>query len=231
MVERPSTNYLEAIPSVFWGITAKGTLEKKVADDPLLAPFPIHINADGGMVWLTGIVGNNKAKQTAENEAYQVSGVERVYNDITVRPSADRSDDEIAADIRNALACNPNVDQRGIKVRVVKNEAYLSGTVDSIFMKERVEKTAAQVSGVFQIQNSLTTIGPVAVQPDNKIKVDVNKQLEWNPFVNNSDIRLNVNLGIVTLQGVVKDKDALLAAENSAERGGALAIRNRIVVR
>jgi osmotically-inducible protein OsmY len=230
-VERSSLNQVEAIPSVFWGLTAKETVKEKIADDPLLARFPIHVDADGGIVWLTGIVGNFKAKQTAEKEASQVPGLKRVYNDITVRPSANRSDREIAADIMKALICNPDVDQRGIEVRVVKNEAFLSGTVNSIFMKERVENTVAQVRGVFQIQNALTTIGPVAVRPDDEIRSDINRQLEWNPFVGNDDVRLNVSFGIATLRGVVKDKDALLAAENSAQRGGALAIRDRLVVR
>jgi osmotically-inducible protein OsmY len=123
------------------------------------------------------------------------------------------------------------VDQPGIRVRVVKNEAYISGTVDSIFMKQRVEKLVVQVKGVFQIQNSLTTVGPIEVQPDNEIRAEIGKQLQRNPFIKSNAVHMDVNMGIATLKGIVGDRDALLAAENSAQRGGALVIRNRIIVR
>jgi osmotically-inducible protein OsmY len=231
LIEPLPGNHREGLPDVFWGISAKEAVGKRIAADPQLARFPIHIDAVDGIVWLAGIVGNYEAQQAAEREAYQVPGVRRVYNNITVRPSANRSDDEIAADIMNALARNPDVDQPGIRVRVVKNEAYISGTVDSIFMKQRVEKLVVQVKGVFQIQNSLTTVGPIEVQPDNEIRAEIGKQLQRNPFIKSNAVHMDVNMGIATLKGIVGDRDALLAAENSAQRGGALVIRNRIIVR
>jgi osmotically-inducible protein OsmY len=106
--------------------------------------------------------------------------------------------------------------------------AYLRGTVDSIFMRKEAIKTAARVPGVFEIQNELTRMIRRPIISDNEIKTSIRNQLRLNPFVDADAVTISVKLGITTLSGLVSDWRAFRAAENSARKGGALVLRNRL---
>jgi osmotically-inducible protein OsmY len=216
-------------PSAFSDIAIEEAAKAKLAENPLTASYEIGVDVDAGTLWLTGIVGNFNAKKAAEMEVGRIQGIRRLNNDITVRPSADRSDDAIAADIREALLRNSFEDYRNIKIRVFENKAYLGGTVDSIFTSQRAKEIAVGINGVFQVYNELVLHSPRAVLSDEAIRLNIEDNLHWNPFVDGKAVTVDVNAGIATLRGLVRDKGALAAAEQSAHQGGALVVRNRLL--
>lgn len=212
---------------VYNSLTAR-TIREKLTENPVLARYRVKVEVEKGTVRLTGIVGNYRAKEEAERAASRIEGVRNVTNDITVRPSADRSDGEIAADISNALSQNPYGKNPGIKVRIAKNEAYLSGKVNSMFMRRSILKIVSHVPGVFEIRDEMTRSDFVPVRSDEVMAASIRRQLRMNPLLSGDGVTASVSLGITTLRGAVRDREAVRAAEQSSRKGGALVIRNEL---
>ncbi len=116
-------------------------IEKSVKDtflyDPRVYSFKIDVDSDYGLVTLSGVVDNYKAKRVAEQDARNVKGVIAVYNNIKVRPEKETSDEEIAERIRRVINWDPVLEGYEISTLVRNKKAYLYGDVDSFYEKER----------------------------------------------------------------------------------------------
>lgn len=81
--------------------------EKAVKDafskDPRVVAFNPVVDVDDGVVSLTGIVDNPKAKKAAEQDAKNTVGVWRVKNYLKVRPRISRSDAQLEKDVKLAF--------------------------------------------------------------------------------------------------------------------------------
>lgn len=60
-------------------------VKTRLATDPSVAAINIDVDADGGVVTLSGIVRSEEARRRAEEIAQNVDGVRRVNNEIRVR--------------------------------------------------------------------------------------------------------------------------------------------------
>jgi osmotically-inducible protein OsmY len=65
---------------------------------------------------------------------------------------------------------------------------------------------------------------------DRQIKTDVERQLRWSAFVDERDVSVTVDHGIVTLSGTVGSLAEREAALWIAHKGGAQAVRDRLVL-
>ena len=65
---------------------------------------------------------------------------------------------------------------------------------------------------------------------DRELFDEIRHELETNPFVDEYDIRVLVLKDVVTLRGVVEDRDAMVAAVESAYEAGARKVKNRLRV-
>jgi len=222
------SDFYEDMPFHSYNTLTAQTIREKLAENPVVARFRVQVEVDEGTVRLTGIVGNYPAKDAAERAAAGIRGVQNVIDDITVRPTADRSGGEIAADVRKALSQNPYGKDPGIKVRVASNEAYLSGKVNSMFMRRSILKIVSHVPGVFEIRNEMTRSDLAPVLSDTAMEANIRHQLRINPILSGDDVTASVSLGIATLRGAVQNREALSTAEQSARMGGALMIRNEL---
>ncbi len=206
--------------------------------DPRVSPFNLNFSVNIGEVTLTGCVSNLKAKRAAEQDAKNTVGVWRVKNHLKVRPSIGPNtnimpavDTEIARRVRTALLWNSIIHQHTITVSVSNGMARLGGSVDSKFEKSLAEDITSRVKGVVEVANYISVGRVWKEKDDREIRKDIEYELRWSSFLDEEDISISVNDGIVILSGVVNSlRDRRLATENAYE-GGAKHVLNKLKVR
>lgn len=224
--------------------------------EPRLSELDADVTVDAGVVTLSGVVDNTKAKRAAAQAAADVQGVRRVENHLKVRPSQEMDDSAIAGNIRTALENDPYVEQFAIDVAVRDGIARLTGEVDSYFDMWQAGDAAASVNGVRQVNNRLH----VGYQPadydawfydwdplgndfdhtydtpratnftDSEIREEIDDELFWSPFVDADEVNVTVNDGVATLTGTVDTWSERRAATEQAVEGGALTVDNQLDV-
>lgn len=124
-------------------------------DVRIASPGEINVTVVNGVVTLTGRVGTYAQKSAAEDDAWTAPGVVDVVNNITVVPPVSRSDAEIAADVRRALANDPAIDPSNINVSVSNGTVYLRGSVPTYYQAQQAGNDAWGVAGVVNVVNEL----------------------------------------------------------------------------
>lgn len=223
--------------------------------DPRVNRFNVAVDVIGTVVTLRGEVDNLKAKRAAEQDARNTVGVSDVRNRLRVRSDVRSGDVQIAEDIRNALLRDPYVDRFEITVTVVDGTAFLYGTVDTYFERNRADDLASRVFGVVDVTNHLRVdfdtsytydpyvddayVGQDALagyerraplKTDAEIKGAIDSQLWWSPFVNSENVTISVTNGIATLTGTVGSWSERQAATKNAYDGGATLVNNDLTV-
>jgi osmotically-inducible protein OsmY len=66
---------------------------------------------------------------------------------------------------------------------------------------------------------------------DSQIKTDIKSELFWNPFVNQQDVRVQVDEGVATLKGKVDTWGEWNTALEEAYEGGATWVYNKLTVK
>ncbi len=233
----------------------KEAVEDALIYDPRVLSFDINVDVVGNVVTLRGEVDNLKAKRAAAQVARNTIGVAAVKNRIKVRPET-YLDEDIARNIRNAIARDPYLERFEIDVSVIDGTAYLSGTVDSYFEKGRAEDVAARAGGVTAVRNSLDVDYPgysIAYDPfvfdyypydydwydyvpyatfysDEEIEREIEDELWWSPFVDADDVEVSVEDGVATLTGTVDSWSERSDATENAYEGGAVWVENHLMV-
>jgi len=217
--------------------------------DPRVASFKPEIDADGGVVTLSGVVDNLKARQAAAQDALNTVGVWGVRNFLRVRP-APRGGAEISKDLLDAVARDPYLERNDVSVHMSNGEATLMGSVDSFFEKSRAADIASRTRGVTEVENGLMVepnelvshyypygygYNPYrsawASTSDWEIAQDIESQMFWSPFVDSDKVAVSVDDGVATLTGTVEDWSERGAAIENAQEGGARRIVDRLSVR
>ena len=224
--------------------------------DPRVSPFVITVNADNGIVTLSGIAGNAQAKRSAVRDARNTVGVISIKDMIKIRPIVKLDDVEIAGNVHSALLRNPFTEDLIIAVEVKDGVVHLKGSVDSYFEKAKAEDVAFRARGVTEVKNNLAVTNPVAMsynpyihdwsiheytwygdsatvtsKSDLQITEDIKNELRWSPFIDLDDVNISVDNGIATLTGTVDSWNEYYAARENALEGGAITVVNKINVR
>jgi osmotically-inducible protein OsmY len=108
-----------------------------------------------GTVTLEGTVENYWQKWKAEDLVSDLSGVIAVENHLTVVPTEDFVDQDIAEDIEAALERNLYVESESVTVKVENGEATLTGTLPSDYARQRAYSAAANTLGVVNVNNNI----------------------------------------------------------------------------
>jgi osmotically-inducible protein OsmY len=228
--------------------------------DPRVSSFDVDVEAQDGLVTLSGVVDNLKAKRSAAQTAANTTGVQRVKNHLKVRPTETRDDVALEREVRAALIRDPYVERFDVEVDVDDGVARLSGDVSSYFERWQAEDLAARVQGVVGVENDLdvsyelpryaetrfydwdviASDADVAATAfdlrganlaDAEIRDEVSDELFWSPFVDRDEISVQVDRGVVTLTGIVDSWSERDAAAEEALEGGATAVINRLDVK
>ena len=161
----------------------------------------IDVTTNNGIVTLSGSVDNILAHDRARKLAGTIRGVRAVVNEIKVKPII-RSDEEITRDIEDAFVTDPATESYEIDTTVSKGVVTLSGNVESWQESRLAELVAKGIKGVREVNNAITVTYPKK-RTDYEIKTDVEERLRWDPWVNDTFIKVSVNNGIVRLKGTV----------------------------
>jgi osmotically-inducible protein OsmY len=123
--------------------------------DPRVAAFSLDVNVGGGVVVLSGNVGNLKAKTSAEQDVENIVGVTGLDSLVKVRPSGQSTDAEMKEQLKAVVFWDPLLDSSTISATVINRVAYLSGTVGSLVQKAEAQDVALRTKGVVLVWNAL----------------------------------------------------------------------------
>ena len=194
----------------------------------------IKVEVSDGEVVLTGTVPDFTAYQAAEDDAWAISGVRMVENDLTIKyPPGVKvpTDIEIKSNIESVLLWQPNIDSTDINITAENGWVILRGSVDAFWKKVRAEELALGLNGVLGVTDELAVV-PTEKYTDKTIAEDIESAMERNFNIVVDLIDVEVENGKVTLTGSVTSLPAFRAAQNIAENTpGVLMVDNELVIR
>ena len=165
----------------------------------------INVTVKDGLVELRGTVQNYTARLAAGRNAFQVNGVEDVKNYLEIKFPATQSlpmDEEINENITRILSWNSHIDASDIAVRTHSNIVTLEGNVGSYWEKHVVGEIVNSVRGVLEVNNNIK-VRPKLETRDINIKNDIESAFERTNLINENNIDVSVDTGMVTLEGAV----------------------------
>jgi osmotically-inducible protein OsmY len=134
----------------------KKAVEAELNFEPSIDAAAIGVAEKDGIVTLTGHMDSYWAKIAAERAASRVAGVRAVANDLDVRlpTSSERTDEDMARAVINALNWSVLVPADRIKVTVSKGWVTLEGHVDWEYQKRAAERAVRDLVGVRGVSKS-----------------------------------------------------------------------------
>jgi len=192
--------------------------------DEAVASHLIDVRTVKGVITLTGSVDNLLAKERAAELAERIKGVRSVVNRITVMPPP-VTDQEISSNIQRALLTDPATEDYEVEVTVNNGEVTLHGTVDSWAEEQLCEEIAKSIRGVRAINNEIE-VELKAKRPDSEIAAEIERRLDWDVWVEDAYIEVEVKDGEVTLTGRVGSAGEKTRAYGDALVAGVVSVDN-----
>ena len=227
--------------------------------DARVLSFSPSVDVVSGVVTITGVVDNLRAKRAAEQDAKNTVGAGRIVNLLKVRPVTPLPDDQIARNLRSAFGRDAIVDGYQIDAKAKRGVVTLTGTVDSYYEKAQADDVASRAVGVIDVKDNLLVSQPSAVYyntgydpywsfpsyysyydpsyystwaytSDAAVKNAIEDELFWSPFVHRDQVVVKVDNGVATLTGTVDSWFAFNRATEDAYEGGARQVYNNLKV-
>jgi osmotically-inducible protein OsmY len=214
-----STKSTRGEPEKLSDSAVKTVLEQRLIKYGLLKDNNIQVSVDNGVITLNGVVRSLAQKEKVAHYAHEVDDTYAIENLLTIQ-AGNLSDQQIADSVM------AQVDKYvfysifdWIEVRVNNGVATLSGWVDEPWHKSGYEKQARKAPGVREIKSEIQTLP--ASFTDDHIRRQAAMVIYDDPILDQYGYRavpaihIIVNMGIVTLKGVV-------ASSFDATRAGSL---------
>ena len=142
------------------------------------------------------------------------------------------SEDKIKKSIMDELFWDSSVDDGDVHVEVEDGEVSLTGTVSSYLARQAAERDA-WVAGGMPVRNHLNVRKPSGRKPlsDEEIEEKINNALFWNPDIESSNLKVNVDTGFVTLEGTVESFwQKINVSRVAGDIAGVVNITNKLAV-
>lgn len=120
----------------------------------------INVDVENGRVRLSGTVTSGWARIRAEEDARWTRGVTAVNNQLTVVPSGNREDRELAVEVEKALQRDSAVNAANIGVTVADRHVTLSGIVANWAERRAALDVAMHVPGISDVRDELAVRYP-----------------------------------------------------------------------
>ncbi|HEU4463608.1 MAG TPA: BON domain-containing protein [Gemmatimonadota bacterium] len=143
-----------------------------------------------------------------------------------------KSDAQLQNEIQAEINADPKIAEPGrIGVGVRHGVVTLTGQVEAPSCKWQAERAAWRVNGVRAVAEEIEVKPAGAPPTDAEIADAVATLLEWSAELDAKDLHAKVEDGWVTLEGVVRDRAELSAAERlAAGVRGVGGVSNRIQI-
>jgi osmotically-inducible protein OsmY len=207
-------------------------VESELFMDKTVPSNRIDVITIDGIVSLTGSVDNILAKERAVRIARIVKGVRAVVNETKIDPPVLRTDWEIREDVVDALLFDPRVSAFKVTPEVAYNETavILRGTVDNLKAKRTAAQDARNTVGVWEVDNRIK-VRPAGPLSDEKVEEKIRGAFLRDPYVESSEIMVDVVNGVANLYGTVDSYFEKLQADDVASRiNGVILVDNNLVV-
>lgn len=134
-----------------------------------------------------------------------------------------RARQDTLAELRDSLAVAPTRDVGDPTVDLEGGVARLTGVAPDAGARDRAERLARSVEGVIDVDNALDV--------DPAIAERVSAALRDDPRTRTASIDVDSKLGVVTLQGPIRDKVTREAAKEIArQQDGVVAVRDQLEI-
>ena len=206
----------------------EANVRDQLSGDARVDASRIKIDADGGVVVLSGVVDSLHEKLRAAEDVMRLTGVRELRNDLVVNTSHVRvSDRDLRATAQAGLDANDLVPKDTLTVRVKDGWVTLSGNVRHYYQRQEAERVIRHLSGVQGFTSNVT----VANDPTVDVSKAITAAFERNAVLDAEKVTVTDVGGVVTLSGTVKN----LAEKEEAERAasaapGVVSVTNNLVV-
>jgi osmotically-inducible protein OsmY len=196
-------------------LTIKQDVEAELQWEPSVNAAAIGVAVKDGIVTLTGRVPTYMEKMAAARAAARVTGVKTVANELEIGllPTDQRSDEDIARSVANALAWNTSIPPDHVKAQVSHGWVTLEGTVEWYYQKEAAERAVRPVRGVKGITNSIMVKPTVTAAV---VKAQIEAALKRSAEVDAQRITVETRGDTVILRGSVRSWVERQEAERAA---------------
>jgi osmotically-inducible protein OsmY len=182
--------------------TIRDAVEHRLEIDPEVPSDVITVRSEDGIVTLAGATHELLSKQRAARIAETVRGVRAVVNTIEVEPIAAPSDADLREEIEEALRSDAATSACPIDATAANGRVTLIGEVGSWAEKDLAENLAGGVAGVTDLVDRIV-VRPPATRADSDIEEDVSQRLRWDVRAAGRHVAAAVDIGAVTLTGLV----------------------------
>jgi osmotically-inducible protein OsmY len=198
--------------------------------DERLSEQPIKVSVQDAVVRLEGTLQSHRRRLAAVEIANSFVGCLSVDDRLEVDPPADLPDDEVADNVRAALATHPDIGKSTISVAVEAGGVTLSGNVRTQWERIEAEDVALGAEGVRSVDNLLLLDMPGQFE-DREIGRTIKSELikELGPAA--QSIRVAFAADTAVLSGSVSDAWHRQKADEIARRCRVVHLRNEIQVK
>ena len=192
----------------------------------------VAVTVNEGIVSLSGTVSSYSERAAALEDAWIITGVQDVKNQLQVDFRTEvPSDSEIKSNIEQAFTWDNDLYPFDIQISVETGWVTLEGTVDAFWKKVRAEDLAFSMRGATRVTNKIVVV-PTQTIADEKIAESIVNALDRNVNVNVDNINVAVENGTVALNGTVPSWSAKQAAYDTARYTlGVKEVKDQVAVR
>lgn len=216
-------------------------LESQIQTTYQLSPYLRHddisVAVTEGKATISGRVENDVNKDLATEIAQGIKGIDDVDNKMITEDNyqtpirkdgtsyAEHIDDaSVTAAVKSKLMWSRYIDSGDTKITTKKGMVTLTGSAQTKEAVELAGNLAITTRGVVSVDNKLTVVAdpdneskPGTVIADSWITTKVKSTLMYSSNVDGSDIAVNTNKGVVTLDGLVDSGSEKALAVQLAE--------------
>lgn len=200
----------------------------------------LSVSCEGGAVTLDGVVESAGYRAEAMNIASEVPGVLSVQSSLKIRPSSQRSDQEIVDEIGSMFFRDVYLTGLDLNVKCSRGRVTLSGGVGNAYQKNRATRLASNTANVIGVVNEIRTNQlmergerrDAGMPTDAELQDAVEERLASAQDVDSVNIRVAAKDGHVSLRGHVPSMLQRQTAEVFTRQiSGAVWVTNLIAVR